>query len=68
MRGSFYGSPLRHVHVATSGDRLHFAFITSDVNSLYHGTARFAGGRLEGSTHALDRGFLSVWTAERLTR
>lgn len=66
VRGSFYGSPLRQVHVASVDGTLHFAFTTSDVNSLYHGTARFAAGRLEGSTHALDRGFLSVWTAERL--
>lgn len=67
IKGSFYGSPLRQVHTASVDGTLHFAFITSDVNSLYHGTARFAAGRLEGSTHALDREFLSVWTAERVT-
>lgn len=65
VKGTFYGSPLRQVHIATVGPALHFAFVTSDTNSVYHGAARFVAGRLEGSTHALDRGFLSVWTAER---
>jgi len=66
IKGTFYGSPLRQVHLSKVNGVLHFAYVTSDTNSVYHGTGRFISGRLEGSTHALDRGFLSVWTAEPL--
>lgn len=66
LQGTFYGSPTRQPHLATFKGAIYLAFVTSDQNSVYHTTVRLSDARLEGSTHAIDRGFLSVWTAERL--
>jgi hypothetical protein len=64
--GKFYGSPLRYGRINTDWGTAAFAFVTSDLSGLYHTAGRLVNGRLEGTTHSIGRGFLSVWTAERV--
>ena len=64
--GSFYGSPIRQARVNRAWGRLHVAFVTYDNTGVYHHTAVLvAPDRLEGTSHALGRGFLAVWRAAR---
>jgi hypothetical protein len=64
--GTFYGSPIRQARVNRAWGRLHVAFVTYDNTGAYHHTAVLvAPGRLEGTSHALGRGFLAVWRAAR---
>ncbi len=65
ITGSFYGSKIKIGHVNTDWDAVHFAFVTKDGRTAYHTTGRLVEGRLEGTTHAPNRDFLSVWSAER---
>jgi len=39
--------------------------VTEDGSGICHTSEGFVEGRMEGTTHALSRGFLAVWTAER---
>ena len=64
--GTFYGSPIRQARVNRAWGRLHVAFATYDNTGVYHHTAVLvAPDRLEGTSHALGRGFLAVWRAVR---
>lgn len=63
--GRFYGAPFEGGLLNTSWGALHFAFTTADGRTEYHTSGVLEGGRLRGTTHAVSRGFLSVWTAER---
>jgi hypothetical protein len=64
--GSFYGSPIRQARVNRAWGRLHVAFVTYDNTGVYHHTAVLvAPDRLDGTSHALGRGFLAVWRAVR---
>ena len=65
VEGTFYGTPFRDFQLNADWGTLHFAFVTDDGSGAYNTTGRLVEGRLEGSTHSLGRGFLSVWTAER---
>jgi hypothetical protein len=66
--GSFYGTPLANVTINTDWGEPRIAFTTQDQTTLYVHSARLSTqGREvpEGRTHALGRGFLAMWTAER---
>ena len=65
FKGSYYGSPIKHGNINTSWGKLHFAFVTSDGSTTYHSTGQLIDGKLVGTTHALERDFLSVWTGEK---
>ncbi len=65
IRGTFYGTPIEQGNVNPDWGALHFAFVTEDGSGVYHTTGVLRGERLEGTTHSLGRGFLSVWTATR---
>jgi hypothetical protein len=65
FQGSFYGSPVQNVVVNQDWGALRIAFTTSDDSGVYHHVAVLDGTRLEGTTHAVGRGFLAVWTATR---
>ena len=63
--GSFYGTSVENARLNADWGPLHFAFTTDDGSGTYHTTGTLEGGVLYGTTHALGRGFLAVWTAER---
>ena len=64
--GSFYGTEVRNLRFNRDWDALHLAFVTEDGSGMYLSSARLVEGQLHGTTHSLGRGFLSVWTAERV--
>jgi len=66
VEGSFYDTAFRDFQANADWATLHFAFVTEDGSGIYHTSGRLVEGRLERTTHALGRGFLAVWTAERV--
>jgi hypothetical protein len=65
IKGTFYGTDFADGSTNKDWGSVCFAFTTSDGSGAYHTAGRLVNGRLEGMTHAVGRGFLSVWTAER---
>lgn len=66
ITGTFYGAQITNGELNDDWGALRFAFVTSDGSGPYHHAGRLVEGKLEGTTHSLGRGFLSVWTAERV--
>jgi hypothetical protein len=68
LGGTFYNTEIRDGRTNKDwGTAVYFAFTTSDNSGAYHTAGRLtSNGRLEGTTHAVGRGFLAVWTAERV--
>jgi len=66
ITGTFYGSPMEKGRINRSWGAVRFAFITHDGGGgVYHHSGEFVDGRLiRGLSHAIDRDFLSVWTAQ----
>ena len=64
--GTFYGSPMEKGRINRSWGSVRFAFITHDGGGgAYNHSGEFVDGRLiRGLSHAVDRDFLSVWTAQ----
>jgi len=65
--GSFHGSRVQNATFNLSWGVTRFAFTTDDGGSVYHTSGVLHDGWLEGTTHAVQRGFLSYWTATRRT-
>ncbi len=65
ITGRFYGSPLIDGRVNEDWGTVRWAFATEDGSGRYHTAGELRDGRMVGTTHAIGRGFLSVWTAER---
>ncbi len=64
--GSFYGSTLENVQVNVAWGAAHVAFTTHDGNGVRYVTfATLHGEEVRGRTLAVERGFLSPWTALR---
>jgi hypothetical protein len=66
LGGRFYDTEIRDGWINKDWGAVHFAFTTSDNSGAYHTAGRLVKGRIEGTTHAVGRGFLAVWTAERV--
>lgn len=66
VTGSFYGSPIENGRINRSWGAIRFAFRTRDGGGgVYHHSGEMVDGRLiRGLSHAIDRDFLSVWTAQ----
>ncbi len=63
--GTFYGSEIKNGRLNRDWGSLYFAFTTTDNSGgSYNTTGKLVEGRLEGTTHAVDRKFLAVWKAE----
>lgn len=66
LTGTFYNSEIRNGQIDIEWGAVYFAFTTQDSSGgAYNTTGKLVGDRLEGTTHAVDRKFLRVWTAER---
>lgn len=67
MTGTFYrrGVKLREGQINTQTDRIYGALISGDNSGEYNTSFYYENGKLFGTTHAVDRGFLAVWVATR---
>ncbi|MEO1280009.1 MAG: hypothetical protein AAFV77_13700 [Planctomycetota bacterium] len=63
--GTFYDSPISEARLNTDWGAVHFSFISMDGSGAYLHAGVLRDGRLEGTSNATGRGFLSVWTGER---
>jgi hypothetical protein len=66
VTGTFYGSRMENGRINRSWGGIRFAFVTRDGGGgVYHHSGEMVDGRLiRGLSHAIDRDFLSVWTAQ----
>ena len=67
MKGTFYreGVKLRNGTINTSTGVIYGALISGDNSGEYNSTFFYKDGKLYGTTHAVDRGFLAIWTATK---
>ncbi len=67
MKGTFYreGVALRNGLINTQRGIVYGALISGDNSGEYNTSFYLKDGILYGSTHAVSRGFLSVWTATK---
>jgi len=69
LKGTFYreGVKLKEGQINTQRGIIYGALISGDNSGSYNTSFYFEDGKLYGSTHAIDRGFLAVWIAEKQT-
>lgn len=67
LSGTFYreGVKIQVGRVNTLSGRIYAALISGDNSGKYHTAFYYEDGLLYGTTHAIDRGFLSVWIASK---
>ncbi|MBQ4820842.1 hypothetical protein [Aquimarina sp. MMG016] len=67
VQGTFYreGVKIKEGRVNTQLDRIYVALMSGDNSGSYNTSFYYQEGKLYGSTHAVDRGFLAVWIAEK---
>jgi hypothetical protein len=65
--GTFYreGVRLTNGQINTQTDVIYGALMSGDNSGTYNSTFYLKDGKLYGTTHAVDRGFLSVWVATK---
>jgi len=67
FEGEFYreGVKIRNAQINTQLGVIYGALISGDNSGEYNTTFYLKNGMLHGSTHAVSRNFLSVWTATK---
>ena len=67
MEGTFYrkGVKLKNGQINTQTGVIYGALMSEDNSGTYNSTFYMKDGKLYGTTHAVERGFLSVWIAEK---
>ena len=67
MKGIFYreGVVMREGQLNTQTGTIYGALISGDNSGEYNSTFYYKDGKLYGTTHAIERGFLAVWTATK---
>ncbi|WP_395375655.1 hypothetical protein [Marinicella sp. W31] len=65
--GEFYrdGVTIQKGQINTQTHKIHAALISQDNSGSYNSSFYFHDGMLYGSTHAVDRDFLAVWSATK---
>ena len=68
LEGEFYrdGVPMQMGKVNTQLGIIYAALVSGDNSGTYNTTFYYKYGRLYGTTHAIDKDFLSVWIATRV--
>lgn len=68
LKGTFYrdGVKLKNGKINTQNGMIYGALTSGDNSGDYNTSFYFEDGKLYGSTHAIQRGFLSVWIAEKV--
>ncbi len=67
VEGEFYRTsvPIQDGRVNTQRGIIYVALISGDNSGTYNSSFYYEDGVLYGSTHAVKRGFLAVWTATK---
>lgn len=67
IKGTFYrkGVKLREGQVNTQTGVIYGALVSGDNSGEYNTSFYYKDGKLYGTTHAIGRGFLSVWVATK---
>jgi len=66
FEGRFYDTEISNARLNGDWGELRFAFTTADGQARYHTSGKLTDeGTIEGTTHAVGRDFLAVWTAKR---
>ncbi|MEO1438647.1 MAG: hypothetical protein AAFV80_24110 [Bacteroidota bacterium] len=67
--GDFYrkGVSIKNAQINTQTGKLYGALTSGDNSGTYNTTFLYQDGMLYGTTHAIDKAFLSVWTATKIT-
>ncbi|SEL62730.1 hypothetical protein SAMN04487910_2842 [Aquimarina amphilecti] len=67
VHGTFYreGVKIQEGRINTQLDVVYVSLISGDNSGSYNTSFYYKNGKLYGSTHAVDRGFLAVWIAEK---
>ena len=65
FKGEFYreGVKIRNAQINTQLKVIYGALVSGDNSGIYNTTFYYKDGILHGTTHAIDREFLAVWTA-----
>ncbi len=65
FEGDFYreGVKIRSARINTQMGIIYGALISGDNSGTYNTAFYYVDGKLQGSTHAVNRNFLAVWTA-----
>ena len=68
LKGTFYrkGVALKNGQINTQTGTIYGALTSGDNSGSYNTSFYYADGKLYGTTHAIERGFLAVWVAERV--
>jgi hypothetical protein len=68
LSGSFYrdGVAIREGRINTQTGTIHAALVSGDGTGQYNTAFYFKDGKLYGTTHAIGRDFLAVWTATKI--
>lgn len=69
LKGYFYrdGVRIRDGRINTQVGIIYGALVSGDNSGTYNTSFYYKDGKLHGSTHALEREFLAVWTATKET-
>jgi hypothetical protein len=66
FEGTFYnGAEMTSTQFNVDWSGVSFAFVTKDDQTKYATQGTLRGGRLSGTTHAISRDFLSVWSGQK---
>ena len=67
FKGEFYrkGVKIKNAQINTQLGIIYGALTSGDRSGDYNTTFYYKDGRLHGTTHAIDKNFLSVWTATK---
>ncbi|MCH2215142.1 MAG: hypothetical protein MK086_08235 [Flavobacteriales bacterium] len=68
FKGTFYreGVKIQNGQLNSLTGRVYGALVSSDNSGSYNSSFYLEDGKLYGSTHAIDRNFLSVWVASKV--
>ncbi|MEM6725511.1 MAG: hypothetical protein AAF598_15835 [Bacteroidota bacterium] len=66
--GEFYrkGVKIKHGQINTQTGVIYGALVSGDNSGSYHTSFFYKDGKLYGTTHAIEKQFLSVWTATKI--
>ena len=67
FEGEFYrqGVKITNAQINTQLGVIYGALVSGDNSGIYNTTFYYKDGMLQGSTHSIDKKFLSVWTATK---
>ena len=70
VEGTFYrdGVKIREGRLRVSGGTIYVALVSGDNSGIYNTSFRLEEDVLYGTTHSIDKDFLAVWEAKKLSK